>query len=77
MLLTIFVVYQALPDSVAPERNNDLIFNKLGYLPIINFGLNGSWLLVWQFYNLATFIIGLFIIVGMLVTAVQVMNLAT
>ena len=48
MLLTTFVVYQALPDSVVPERNNDLIFNKLGYLPCINFSLTPIWFYFFQ-----------------------------
>ena len=31
-----FVIYQALPPHIAKERNNEFIFNKLGWLPSVN-----------------------------------------
>jgi len=46
--IAVFAVYQALPDSCCPDRNNDLIFNKLGYLPSINFCGNSLWLFIFQ-----------------------------
>lgn len=35
-LITGFVVYQALPSSWVPGRNDDLIFNKIGFVFMVN-----------------------------------------
>jgi hypothetical protein len=45
-LLLIFVVYQALPTSVVPGRDDQLLFETIGWLLPINFLLNASWLFV-------------------------------
>lgn len=42
-----FTIYQALPQSWAPTRNNDLIFGQIGWLFAININMNSLWLLVW------------------------------
>ena len=41
-LLMVFAVYQSLPD--APDRNNDFIYNEVGWLWAINMICNGLWL---------------------------------
>ena len=35
-LISIFVVYQALPDSLVPDRNNDLIFTDINFWFFVN-----------------------------------------
>ena len=35
-LITGFVVYQALPTTWVPDRNDDLIFNKIGFVFMAN-----------------------------------------
>ena len=76
-LILTFVIYQALPDSMVPGRNNDLIFNKLGYLPSLNYLLNSSWLFVFAWNLFGRYVLSNFIIIAMLVTSVQVMNIAS
>jgi len=73
LLLTIFVVYQALPASVATGRNDDLIFNKIGWLLPVNFLLNAVWLFVFMTNCKAGFVVGNFVIVGLLVTCDMVL----
>lgn len=75
-LLAFYTVYQALPDSYAPTRNNDLIFNKMAYWVPINFTLNASWCLIFQQNNLTVFILAEFVCIGMLYTAIYVMQQA-
>lgn len=75
-LLAIFTVYQALPDKCAPNRNNDAIFNKAGWWVSINFTLNASWCLIFQQNNLTVFIIALFVCIGMLGSAIYVLQVA-
>ena len=45
-LLGVFTVYQALPGSWVPDRNDDLIYNKVSYVFIANMFINGIWLLI-------------------------------
>ena len=45
-MLTVFVVYQALPSKYVPERSNDLIFGKIGYTFTANMIVNAFWLLI-------------------------------
>ena len=47
-LLAAFAVYQALPDSVASSRNNDFIFNEIGWLWSINMLVGSTWIPVFQ-----------------------------
>jgi len=73
LLLTIFVVYQALPASVVPGRNDPLIFNTIGWLIPVNFLLNASWLFVFMTNRKSGFIFAMFIIIAMLATALLIM----
>ena len=34
--IIIFVVYQALPADMVPNRPDDLIFNRIGYVFVLN-----------------------------------------
>lgn len=43
-LLTIFAIYQCLPGGWVTSRNDDFIFNKIGWLWSINCMLNAIWL---------------------------------
>ena len=47
-LLGVFTIYQALPDSVVPDRNNELIFDKIGYMFFANMLINSIWLVLFQ-----------------------------
>ena len=69
-------MYQALSDECAPNRNNDAIFNKAGYLVMVNFLLNAAWSPIFQQNNLYAFIVALVICIGMLGTAVFVLGVS-
>jgi translocator protein len=75
-LLAVFTVYQALPDSCVPGRNNDLLFNKASYWVCVNFFLNGSWCLIFQQNDAAWFTIALVVCIGMVLTAAFVQKVS-
>lgn len=66
----IFVVYQALPPDMVPDRNDDLIFNQIGWLFPINMIWNALWLPTFQSFNTVGFVLSEVLIVGMLLTAI-------
>ena len=45
-LLAVFVVYQALPGDMVPDRNDTLIFETIGYQFFINMIINSAWLVI-------------------------------
>ena len=47
-MLLIFTIYQALPSSEKLGRNDDLIFNKIGFIFFVNMILNSLWLVVFM-----------------------------
>ena len=73
-LIFVFVIYQALPDSCCPRRNNDLIYNKIAYLFPINMVLNAGWLFSAINFTDLAFIFGLIIIIALLVVTVIIMD---
>ena len=75
-LMGVFVVYQALPDSWVPDRNNELIFKKIGYFFFANMILNGAWLVIYQSYTGWGFVLGLIDISTLLATCVYIMRLS-
>jgi hypothetical protein len=68
-LLFVFAIYQTLPASMASTRNNDFIYNEIGWLWSINMVLNGCWLPIFQMNSTAGFICANVIILVMLATA--------
>jgi len=58
-LIFVFVVYQALPSSWVPNRNDQLIYYDIGYVFFVNMIANGAWLLIFQTYSGVGFVIGL------------------
>ena len=46
LLMMVFTVYQALPASWVPGRNDQLIYGDLGYVFFINMLLNSLWLFI-------------------------------
>ena len=42
-LITGFVVYQALPSDWVPDRNEDLIYNKMSYAFVVNMFTQMTW----------------------------------
>jgi len=55
-LLTVFAIYQCLPGGWVTSRNDDFIFNKIGWLWSINMILNGIWLPTFQSNTVVGFI---------------------
>ena len=76
-LITGFVVYQALPSSWVPGRNDDLIFNKMSYAFVVNMFTQMTWFFLFQSYTGWGFIISSFDIGLMLATAVYMMMVST
>ena len=72
-LLLIFTVYQALPSSPKLGRNDDLIFNKIGYVFFTNMILNSLWLVVFMRDEFWSYLLALCIIVWLLITSLQIM----
>jgi len=58
-LLGVFTVYQALPTSWVPGRNNTLIFEDIGYQFFINMMVLSLWPILFWFNNAAGFAISL------------------
>lgn len=77
ILIAIFVVYQALPNSKVPKRNNFLIFGKIKYLFALNMVLNGVWLPVFMLNTRTGFVIATIIIALLDVTCLWIMMLAS
>ena len=73
-LIVAFTIYQAIPDRCTPRRNNDLIFNKVSYWFSINLFCSALWSPFWCLNTIAGFIIALVVIIGMLFTAVMVLD---
>lgn len=76
-LLGVFTIYQALPDSVVPDRNNDLVFGQINYIFFANMLINSIWLVLFQTNTVWGFALGLIDIIAMLATNVYVMWLST
>ena len=73
LLMATFAVYQALPSSWVPERNDQLIFEDIGYVFITNVVLNMCWFSIFKANTSTGFLASTFIIIGMLSTAVIMM----
>ena len=67
-LLGVFTVYSALPSAWVPNRNDQLIYNDIGYVFFVNMIINGVWLLIFQTYSGFGMIAGLIEIAMMLAT---------
>jgi len=65
----IFVIYAVLPASWVATRNDDLIFNQIGWWFPANMILNGIWLPTFQSNTRLGFIFGFIIIIALEVTA--------
>ena len=72
-LLGVFTVYSALPSAWVPNRNDQLIYNDIGYVFFVNMIINGVWLLIFQTYSGAGMILGLIDIAWMLATKIYIM----
>ena len=58
LLMMIFTVYQALPSTWVPSRNDQLIFGSIGYVFFVNMLLNSFWLYIFQANSRVGFIVG-------------------
>ena len=76
-LCLVFVVYQALPDAWVQSRNNELIFDKIGWLFFANMILNGLWLLIFSKFSTFYYILGGIDIVALLATSVIIMMITS
>ena len=76
LLLTVFVVYQALPASMAPHRNDEFIYVQVGYWFLANMILNGLWLIVFVRDNKWTHLLSEVINLALLATCLRIMMLS-
>jgi hypothetical protein len=72
-LLGSFVFYQALPGSMVPERNDQLIFGDIGYHFFTNMMINSIWLVLFQTNTTWGFTVGLIDIIAMLTSNIFMM----
>jgi len=76
-LLAGFTIYQGIPnDKISGGQTQSVIFGKVGYLYSINWLLNAAWICIFGMDNLAAFIITTFIIIGMYVTGMKILQIA-
>lgn len=76
-ILLIFVVYQALPSSWVPSRNDKLIFEDIGYIFFANMLLNGLWLVLFQTNTKIGFVLAMIDISALLYTNFLMMMSST
>jgi hypothetical protein len=76
-LLLVFTVYQGLPQEWVPARNNELIFDQIGYVFAANCILNASWLMIFQTGTMTGFIVSLIDMLALLVTCLFIMTRCT
>jgi len=76
LLITVFVIYQALPKRMVPSRNDGLIYGDVGYLFFINMIANALWLILFGTNCSAGFTTSLVDILLMLVTGFMMMKLS-
>ena len=69
MCLLVFTVYQALPASSVPDRNDEFIYDTIGFLWMINMIANALWIPVFCLNTTLGFLGGEIIIIVMLGTA--------
>jgi len=67
-LISIFAVYQALPNKWVPSRNNELIFGQIKYIFAVNMIGNAIWLVVFMTNTSVGFAFALLDIIAMLAT---------
>merc|ERR1711990_636444 len=75
-LTTVFTVYQALPGEWVPDRNDDLIFNQIGWLWSLNMILSSLWLPTFQSDTTIGFLGAELLCAVMLATSLQMDILA-
>ena len=71
LLLLVFVIYQALPADMVPNRPDDLIFNQIGYYFMINMVLNGVWIQVFTLGTNVGYLLSIVIIAVMLLSTLD------
>ena len=76
-LLGVFAIYQAIPSEWVPDRNDELIFEDIGYVFMANMMGNAAWLIMFQTNNLYGQIAALFDICGMLASNLYIMMQST
>lgn len=76
-LLGIFTIYQAIPSEWVPDRNDELIFEKIGYVFMGNMLGNATWLILFQTNNMYGQMAALVDIIGMLASNVYIMMQST
>jgi len=72
-LISVFAIYQALPNAWVPSRNNELIFGQIGYTFTINMIANGIWLVIFMTNTNVGFAVGIVDIVVMVLTQIYIM----
>jgi len=76
-MLIVFVVYQVLPASVVPSRNDQLIFGDIGYWFAANMVLNAVWLVIFTRDTKSSIIVSFINIVLLWVTGLVILFKST
>jgi len=72
-LIAVFTIYQAIPSEWVPDRNDELIFEDIGYVFISNMLCNGAWLVLFQTNNVYGMMAALVDIIYMLSSNLYIM----
>ena len=73
MSLITFTIYQALPSSLVPKRNDSLIFDEIGHYFFANMILGCVWRMFFQFSNWWGFLMAEIAMAGMLMTSLDIL----
>ena len=76
LLLLVFVVYQALPESMVSGRNDQFLYSEVGYWFLANMMLNGIWLIVFVRDSKWMFLLAELVNAALLYTCVTIMALS-
>merc|ERR1712127_698146 len=76
-LLGVFAIYQAIPSEWVPDRNDELIFEDIGYVFMANMMGNAAWLIMFQTNNVYGMMAALVDIIYMLSSNLYIMMCST
>ena len=72
VFLIMFFVYQSLPSDMVPDRNDELIFDKISWLWAINMVANVFWVPLFQLNTFTGFLLSQLVISVILTTALLI-----
>ena len=76
ILLSVYAIGQVLSDEAVPDRNNNLLVNKIKWYYSANLVAAGAWGFIFQADTVATYWIAELVIIAMLISAIYILYLS-